>query len=147
MTRNKQLYSTSALAQPRNPRVYPLNYSHEFKAWVTMRMTWESMSSNLETSIRIPSYENGISILSRKDHSVHSFILLHRTLQWVRSASPIIIHINLDRVLQFLVEDTHYRNRFETGTSGGSIDMEARKSWEVRSVTIVITNCEDNHTE
>ncbi|KAL9974559.1 hypothetical protein ACROYT_G011609 [Oculina patagonica] len=59
---------------------------------------------------------------------------LKRTLQWVRSASPIIIHINLDKVLKFLVEDTHYRNRFETGTGelGGSTDMVARKSWEDR---------------
>ena len=58
--------------------------------------------------------------------------MVFRTLQWVRSAAPIIIHVNLDRVLKFLVDDTHYRNRFETGTSGGSTDIVARKSWEVR---------------
>ena len=58
--------------------------------------------------------------------------LIFRTLQWVRSAAPIIIHVNLDRVLKFLVDDTHYRNRFETGTSGGSTDIVARKSLEVR---------------
>lgn len=73
-----------------------------------------------------------------------SFILLQRTLQWVRSASPIIIHINLDKVLNFLVEDTHYRNRFETGTSGGSTDKVARKSWEVRIVKNVVTYCATN---
>lgn len=50
----------------------------------------------------------------------------------MRSAAPIIIHINLDKVLRFLVKDTHYRNQFETGTSGGSTDLVARKSWEVR---------------
>ena len=58
--------------------------------------------------------------------------LIFRTLQWVCSAAPIIIHVNLDRVLKFLVDDTHYRNRFETGTSGGSTDIVARKSLEVR---------------
>ena len=73
--------------------------------------------------------------------------LIHRTLQWVRSTSPIIIHINLDKVLKFLVKDTHYRNRFETGTSGGSTDKVARKSWEVSSVYIVVTNCENNQTD
>ena len=57
--------------------------------------------------------------------------LIFRTLQWVRSAAPIIIHVNLDRVLK-LVDDTHYRNRFETGTSGGSTDIVAKKSLEVR---------------
>lgn len=61
-----------------------------------------------------------------------SVILSGRTLQWVRSAAPIIIHINLDKVLRFLVKDAHYRNQFETGTSGGSTDLVARRSWEVR---------------
>ena len=61
------------------------------------------------------------------------YCLFLRTLQWVRSAAPIIIHINLDKVLQFLVKDTHYRNQFETGTSGGSTDLNARSSWEVRT--------------
>ena len=61
------------------------------------------------------------------------YCLYLRTLQWVRSAAPIIIHINLDKVLQFLVKDTHYRNQFETGTSGGSTDLNARSSWEVRT--------------
>jgi len=71
-------------------------------------------------------------LLSRVQRLGYSENDLKRTLQWVRSASPIIIHINLDRVLKFLVDDTHYRNRFETGTSGGSTDMVARKSWEDR---------------
>lgn len=59
--------------------------------------------------------------------------LFDRTLQWVSSAAPIIIHISLDKVLKFLVKDTHYRNQFETGTSGGSTDLKARRSWEVRT--------------
>jgi len=70
-------------------------------------------------------------LLSRVKGLGYSENDLRRTLQWVRSASPIIIHINLDKVLKFLVKDTDYRNRFETGTSGGSTDMEARKSWEL----------------
>jgi len=57
-----------------------------------------------------------------------------RTLQWVRQDAPIIIHVNLDRALRFLVEDTHYRNLFEVGTGGGSTDFSARKSWEVISL-------------
>ncbi|XP_078367212.1 uncharacterized protein LOC144651186 isoform X2 [Oculina patagonica] len=71
-------------------------------------------------------------LLARVQRLGYSENDLKRTLQWIRSASPIIIHINLDKVLKFLVEDTHYRNRFETGTSGGSTDKVARKSWEDR---------------
>ena len=73
------------------------------------------------------------------------FVAFYRTLQWVRGASPIIIHINLDKVLKFLVEDTHYRNQFETGTSGGSMDIQARKSWEVRALKFVFTYCADKY--
>ena len=40
--------------------------------------------------------------------------------------------MHLDRVMEFLTTDTHYRNRFETGTSSGSLDLTARKSWEDR---------------
>ena len=58
-------------------------------------------------------------------------MFLHRVLLWVRHEAPIIIHISLDRVLHFLVKDTHYRNQFETGTSSGCTDLRIRGSWEV----------------
>ena len=43
-------------------------------------------------------------------------------------------------MLKFLVDDTHYRNRFETGTSGGSTDIVAKKSLEVR-IWAMIKDC------
>ncbi|XP_019857750.1 PREDICTED: uncharacterized protein LOC109586023 [Amphimedon queenslandica] len=61
---------------------------------------------------------------------------LQKVFHWVRSNAPIIIHINLDRVLSFLTKDTHYRNLFEIGTGGGSTDTTARRSWEVKSNTV-----------
>ena len=57
-----------------------------------------------------------------------------RTLLWVKMNAPIIIHVHLDRVLDFLLKDTHYRNLFETHTGSGSTDKSARASWEVCSV-------------
>jgi len=65
-------------------------------------------------------------------YSVYTITIFNRTLQWVRREAPIIVHLNLDRVLQFLVKDTHYRNLFETGTGSGSLDKTARGSWEDR---------------
>ena len=35
-------------------------------------------------------------------------------------------------MLKFLVDDTHYRNLFETHTGSGSLDKTARSSWEVK---------------
>ena len=58
-------------------------------------------------------------------------IFSYRTLLWVKLSAPIIIHVHLDRVLGFLVKDTHYRNLFETLTGSGSTDQHARASWEV----------------
>jgi len=57
---------------------------------------------------------------------------LMRTLRYVRDEAPIIIHANLDKLLPHLIKDPTYRNQFETGTSGGSRDLTARKSWEDR---------------
>jgi hypothetical protein len=32
--------------------------------------------------------------------------------------------------MNLFIKDTHYRNRFETNSSSGSMDIAARKSWE-----------------
>mmetsp|Transcript_28441 Transcript_28441/g.48324 ORF Transcript_28441/g.48324 Transcript_28441/m.48324 type:complete len:332 (-) Transcript_28441:140-1135(-) len=50
--------------------------------------------------------------------------------RYIRNEAPIIIHFNCDKVLDFFVKDTHYRNLFETSTSGGSRDFTARQQWE-----------------
>ncbi len=62
----------------------------------------------------------------------NNYVCPLRTLQWVRRDAPIIVHVNLDRVLEFLVKDSHYRNLFEVGTGGGSTDTTARACWEDR---------------
>merc|ERR1719408_293499 len=51
-------------------------------------------------------------------------------LAWIRELSPILIHIDLDKVGDFLKTDTHYRNQFETNTSGGLLKTSAREKWE-----------------
>jgi hypothetical protein len=53
----------------------------------------------------------------------------HSLLEYIRLRAPLIIHVNLDRVDDFL-KDTHYRNRFEVLTSGGSTSYAARAGWE-----------------
>ena len=63
-------------------------------------------------------------------HCTYVYIQI-RTLQWIRQDAPIIIHVNLDNVLWFLVKDTHYRNLFEIYASRESGDLSERKSWEV----------------
>ncbi|CAE7543815.1 MLC1 [Symbiodinium natans] len=52
------------------------------------------------------------------------------TLAWIRELAPVIIHVNLDKMLQFMEKDTHYRNQFETNTSGGLLKPATREKWE-----------------
>ena len=35
---------------------------------------------------------------------------LHR-LAWIREMAPIIVHVDLSKMLKFMEEDTHYRNQ------------------------------------
>jgi len=55
---------------------------------------------------------------------------LFMALAWIRELAPIIVHLNLDKVGKFLLEDSHYRNQFETNTSGGLLKTSAREKWE-----------------
>mmetsp|Transcript_132492 Transcript_132492/g.411915 ORF Transcript_132492/g.411915 Transcript_132492/m.411915 type:complete len:471 (+) Transcript_132492:2-1414(+) len=55
---------------------------------------------------------------------------LWMTLAWIRELAPIIVHVNLDKMLQWMEKDTHYRNQFETKSSGGLLKPEVRVKWE-----------------
>jgi hypothetical protein len=55
---------------------------------------------------------------------------LWMTLAWIRELAPIIVHLNLDKMLQFMEKDTHYRNQFETASSGGLLKPAVREKWE-----------------
>merc|ERR1740123_2756188 len=51
---------------------------------------------------------------------------LNSALTWMRDHAPIIIHINLETTGYLLANDSHYRNQFETSTSGGTLDPSKR---------------------
>lgn len=55
---------------------------------------------------------------------------LWMTLQWIREEAPIIIQVNLDKFCAALNVDSHYRNQFETGLTGGCDDIRKRAQWE-----------------
>jgi hypothetical protein len=51
---------------------------------------------------------------------------LHACLAFIRDRAPLVVHFAADRALHLLAADTHYRNQFETRTSGGTLDANAR---------------------
>ncbi len=57
---------------------------------------------------------------------------LKRALRYIRDEAPIIIHFKPQEVMQYFVKDTHYRNQFETNSSNGTLDHNARVDWEAR---------------
>ena len=63
--------------------------------------------------------------------NLYHCIVFPSTLHWICRDAPIIIHLNLDKCLHFLVKDTHYRNLFETGKGGGGDCTRSRTIWEV----------------
>eukprot|EP00929_Paragymnodinium_shiwhaense_P073923 TRINITY_DN37788_c0_g1_i1.p1 TRINITY_DN37788_c0_g1~~TRINITY_DN37788_c0_g1_i1.p1 ORF type:complete len:665 (-),score=166.47 TRINITY_DN37788_c0_g1_i1:485-2479(-) len=55
---------------------------------------------------------------------------LWMTLAWIREMAPIIVHVDLDKMLSHMESDTHYRNQFETRSSGGLLSLNVRTMWE-----------------
>lgn len=51
-------------------------------------------------------------------------------LAWIREIAPIIVQLDIDVMLCHLRNDTHYRNQFETHTSGGLLNEDGRAKWE-----------------
>jgi hypothetical protein len=49
-----------------------------------------------------------------------------------RETAQIIIHVHLDRLIDFFLKDTHYRNQFETKRSCGLLSETSRIEWENR---------------
>lgn len=52
------------------------------------------------------------------------------TLAFIRELAPLIIHVNLDLLLEHVEKDDHYRNQFETDASGGCLNKSKREQWE-----------------
>lgn len=69
--------------------------------------------------------------------------MLKRVLKYIAYNAPIIIHFNPAKVLNFFVNDTNYRNQFETGTSGGCLDRKARIKWEDRIFNNIYNKASD----
>jgi len=55
---------------------------------------------------------------------------LKKTLDFIREQAPLIIHIDLETMMRYFESDTHYRNQFETHSSGGCLSNDTRREWE-----------------
>jgi len=55
---------------------------------------------------------------------------LKNVRNYIKNKMQLVIHFNAAKVMKFLCKDTHYRNQYETKTSGGSMDLVMRTSWE-----------------
>jgi len=85
---------------------------------------------DLQSRILSEEYQNQIlpSRFERLGYEPKKIIPI--VLHYTERISPLIIHINLNENLIKFLKDTHYRNQFETKSSGGSKVLEKRKMWE-----------------
>lgn len=51
-------------------------------------------------------------------------------MEYMKSVAPPVVHFHPKRIIQFMLNDTHYRNLFEIGAGSGSNDKNARAGWE-----------------
>jgi len=72
----------------------------------------------------LPTLQRKCATLGYKD------VDLWMTLAYIRELAPIIIHLNLSKMMPFMEADTHYRNQFETNSSGGLLKPKVREKWE-----------------
>lgn len=76
-------------------------------------------------------HEQALPLLQRKVQKMgYSDNDLWMTLAYIRELAPILVHTNLTKMMQFMESDTHYRNQFETASSGGLLKPEVRERWE-----------------
>jgi hypothetical protein len=54
---------------------------------------------------------------------------LDALIEYLQSC-PKIVHFPIESVLHLFVQDTHYRNQFETGSSRGTLSASRRQQWE-----------------
>eukprot|EP00931_Biecheleriopsis_adriatica_P004146 TRINITY_DN105859_c0_g1_i1.p1 TRINITY_DN105859_c0_g1~~TRINITY_DN105859_c0_g1_i1.p1 ORF type:complete len:663 (+),score=135.12 TRINITY_DN105859_c0_g1_i1:71-2059(+) len=55
---------------------------------------------------------------------------MEATFAWIREVPPIIIQVDLGKFSSYFLNDTHYRNQFETNVSGALNDQNVRTKWE-----------------
>ena len=66
---------------------------------------------------------------------------LNKCVEYIKTI-PIIIHVHLEKHLNFLITDTEYRNQFETNMSSGSLSKESRTIWEQNLFGKMYDNCQ-----
>ena len=100
--------------------------------WATAALTKEQRAAmdHVVKKAKVLSEEATANLQSRVVSLGFTMEELDQTLKWISFEAPIIIHVFLEKIIPLLLNDTHYRNQFETGTSHGSRDLTARKRWE-----------------
>eukprot|EP00971_Amphidinium_carterae_P125699 2490047-Amphidinium_carterae.1 len=73
---------------------------------------------------RLPELQAKVHRLGYSDND------LWMALAYIRELAPIIVHVDLDKMVEFMEQDTHYRNQFETKRSGGLLEPDVRVRWE-----------------
>lgn len=123
-----------------NPLVSFLPPAVEVQAVEVLNNTQAAAVRHVVTTSKEQSEAGLQNLLGRVKALGYTEDQLRRTLHYIRDEAPIIIHAMVDQLLPCLLKDTHYRNQFETHTSHGSLDRNARTEWENRMFNRIYHN-------
>jgi len=98
---------------------------------------------NVRRSCKKQHQEKYPALLTRCQELGYSELDLENTLAYIKERAPLIVHLDLENIVDKLASDTHYRNQFETGTSGGNMDLDLRRCWADYLFGKAYANAED----
>jgi hypothetical protein len=87
-------------------------------------LSWVSSNAKRLSSEAVPALLKRFISLGYKQDD------LFCVLQYIRDIAPVIIHVHMDRLIDFFLKDSRYRNLFEVGKGNGSNNQTVRASWE-----------------
>lgn len=83
-----------------------------------------------EKKAKISSKNTYLNVLGRFISLDYSEDHLKTTLNYIRNDVKPVIHIMIENLIQYFIDDGFYRNQFETNTSRGALSCPSRLSWE-----------------
>lgn len=83
-----------------------------------------------EKKAKVSSKNTYLNVLERFISLDYSDDHLKTTLNYIRDDVKPVIHIMIETLIQYFIDDGFYRNQFETHKSRGTLSSAARLSWE-----------------
>jgi hypothetical protein len=137
----KNLFKSTSNTPETNKSTVPLS-STEWRALDYVQRTASIKSAGFKGSLieKIKSLQFRNNEKLQKACAMFPARMCDRLRNFIKNEVPLIIHIKANELIPKLLNDTHYRNLFEVGSSGGCTNTGTRASFEHE----MFRNCYDD---